>query len=147
MSPPVSLEACAPMSIPDILSHLLQARAFHLTAPSGAAGINHRSADTSAYPAAHAGKFPTCSAGPPQRKTAIYAPAYSAARVASAGRREWPLLQQWLLTHLEPALRAWFGSVEVVYEGTSHLSMAHRYVFGYHPHGLFPIGVGPSRCA
>ena len=63
------------------------------------------------------------------------------------GRREWPQLQEWLLVHLEPALRAWFGEVEVVYDGTSHLSMAKRYVFGYHPHGLFPIGGSPALLA
>lgn len=56
------------------------------------------------------------------------------------GRREWPGLEEWLVQRLEGALAAWFGGVEVVYEGTSHLSMAHKYVFGYHPHGLFPIG-------
>ncbi|KAK9814027.1 hypothetical protein WJX73_009556 [Symbiochloris irregularis] len=56
------------------------------------------------------------------------------------GRREWPRLQEWLLARLEPALAEWFGSVDVVYEGTDQLDMGHRYVFGYHPHGLFPIG-------
>ena len=30
--------------------------------------------------------------------------------------------------------------MEVVNEGSTPLSPDQRYVFGYHPHGLFPIG-------
>ena len=57
-----------------------------------------------------------------------------------AGCREWPWLQEWLRLHLGAALRAWFGSVQVVYEGSKPVPPGLKYVLGYHPHGLFPIG-------
>lgn len=41
---------------------------------------------------------------------------------------------------METALKAWFGNVEVVREGSTPLDPADRYIFGYTPHGLFPIG-------
>ena len=58
----------------------------------------------------------------------------------AAGCREWPWLQEWLRLHLGAALRAWFGSVQVVYEGSKPVPPGLKYVLGYHPHGLFPIG-------
>lgn len=42
---------------------------------------------------------------------------------------------------METALKAWFGNVEVVREGNTPLDPADKYIFGYTPHGLFPIGV------
>ena len=32
------------------------------------------------------------------------------------------------------------GNVEVVYDGQEKLDPSSKYVFGYAPHGLFPIG-------
>ena len=49
-------------------------------------------------------------------------------------------MKDWLRQHLGTALRAWLGTLEVVYEGSSGLTPDQQYVFGYHPHGLFPIG-------
>ena len=66
--------------------------------------------------------------------------AETCALCARAGRREWPAFRDWFADSLTPALNAWMGSVEVVYEGKQRLDPERRYVFGYAPHGLFPIG-------
>ena len=58
-----------------------------------------------------------------------------------AGRREWAPIQEWCHKHMETALKAWFGNVEVVREGNTPLDPGDKYIFGYTPHGLFPIGV------
>lgn len=57
-----------------------------------------------------------------------------------AGRREWPWAQLWINQNIETSLKAWFGSVEVVRESSEPLDPNERYIFGYTPHGLFPIG-------
>ena len=57
-----------------------------------------------------------------------------------AGRREWGPIQKWCHINMETALKAWFGNVEVVREGTSKFDPNDRFIFGYTPHGLFPIG-------
>ena len=41
---------------------------------------------------------------------------------------------------MKTALKAWFGNVEVVREGGAPMDPSDRYIFGYTPHGLFPIG-------
>ena len=56
------------------------------------------------------------------------------------GRRESALIQKWCHKHMETALKAWFGNVEVVREGTTPFDPQDRFIFGYTPHGLFPIG-------
>ena len=58
----------------------------------------------------------------------------------AAGRREWPWAQLWINQNIEISLKAWFGSVEVVRESKEPLDPNERYIFGYTPHGLFPIG-------
>lgn len=60
--------------------------------------------------------------------------------VLHAGKREWPAFRDWFAHNLAPALDAWMGNVEVVYAGQEKLDPSSKYVFGYAPHGLFPIG-------
>ena len=62
-------------------------------------------------------------------------------KVMHAGKREWPAFKDWFARNLQPALNAWMGSVDVVYDGNVPLDPSKKYVFGYAPHGLFPIGV------
>ena len=52
------------------------------------------------------------------------------------GRREWAPIQKWCHKNMETALKAWFGNVEVVREGTTPLDPNDRYIFGYTPHAL-----------
>lgn len=61
-------------------------------------------------------------------------------RGCDAGSREWAPIQKWCHKHMEAALKAWFGNVEVVREGNTPLDPEDKYIFGYTPHGLFPIG-------
>nr|AZI70899.1 acyl-CoA:diacylglycerol acyltransferase 2.3 [Lobosphaera incisa]QIT07021.1 type-2 diacylglycerol acyltransferase DGAT2C [Lobosphaera incisa] len=56
------------------------------------------------------------------------------------GRRQWPACRKWLTANLQDSLESWFGSVEVVREGDQPLDPNGKYIFGYQPHGLFPIG-------
>lgn len=60
--------------------------------------------------------------------------------IGGAGKREWPAFKAWFARSLQPALNAWMGDVDVVYDGASPLDPSNKYVFGYAPHGLFPIG-------
>ena len=66
---------------------------------------------------------------------------------ACAGRREWPAFRDWFADSLTPALNAWMGSVEVVYEGGQALDPQRRYVFGYAPHGLFLLCIPVRVCS
>ena len=66
-------------------------------------------------------------------------------QLCGAGRREWPAIQKWCHKHMETALHAWFGNVEVVREGTTPFDPQDKFIFGYTPHGLFPIG-SPHAC-
>lgn len=58
----------------------------------------------------------------------------------AAGKREWPPIQAYMHRHIERALAAWFGSVEVVRDCEEEFLPTQKYIFGYAPHGLFPIG-------
>ena len=67
----------------------------------------------------------------------------------SAGRREWPAFQEWLGVQTQRWLPAWLGSFEVVLDSPEtreedfNPSFSHdRYVFGFVPHGLYPLSAG-----
>ena len=42
--------------------------------------------------------------------------------------------------YMMASLQWWFGNVEVVKHGKTPFSPHQRYLLGYSPHGLFPIG-------
>ncbi len=56
------------------------------------------------------------------------------------GCREWAGFRRWMSRNLDAALTSFLGNVEVVYDGKTPVDPAGKYVFGYAPHGLFPIG-------
>lgn len=49
-----------------------------------------------------------------------------------------------MTANIDAALTAWFGRVEVVRDGRTDFESQRRYMFGYTPHGLFPIGAHNS---
>lgn len=56
------------------------------------------------------------------------------------GSREWPAFQNWLGGHAERVLPMWFGSLSVEVEPGATFHPDRSYVFGYLPHGLYPLG-------
>ncbi|CAG9462880.1 unnamed protein product [Pedinophyceae sp. YPF-701] len=85
-------------------------------------------------------------------------------RSHATGVRRWPALQAWLTAHLDSAAREVFGGYRVIFgdadavralwdapdaqDGPADGSKApssrpaaqRKVIFGYHPHGLFPVG-------
>jgi Diacylglycerol acyltransferase len=64
-----------------------------------------------------------------------------------AGCRQWDGFRRYITANIDEALTAWFGRVEVVRDGKSEFDPQRRYMFGYAPHGLFPIGMQLSSCS
>lgn len=56
------------------------------------------------------------------------------------GQREWPVFRNWLGEQAERALPYWFGFLDVKVEDAAMFSPEQKYVFGYLPHGLYPLG-------
>ncbi|KAK9860433.1 hypothetical protein WJX84_011356 [Apatococcus fuscideae] len=56
------------------------------------------------------------------------------------GAREWGLVVGLYQRYMLASLQWWFGNVEVVKHGQTGFSPHQRYLLGYSPHGLFPIG-------
>lgn len=56
------------------------------------------------------------------------------------GSREWPRFQVWLGQQAERILPYWFGTLDVHLEQGAEFSPDQKYVFGYLPHGLYPLG-------
>lgn len=61
-------------------------------------------------------------------------------RPEHTGCREWPAFQRWFGRRLEVVLPEWLGSFSVVREGQAEFKAGERYVYGYAPHGLYPLG-------
>ncbi len=57
------------------------------------------------------------------------------------GSREWPAFRDWLGRTCAWVLPRWFeNSLEVIVEDGAKFDKNQRYVFGYVPHGLYPLG-------
>lgn len=57
------------------------------------------------------------------------------------GSREWPAFRDWLGRTCARVLPRWFDNIlEVVVEDGARFDKDQRYVFGYVPHGLYPLG-------
>lgn len=56
------------------------------------------------------------------------------------GSREWPRFRNWLGEQAEKVLPYWFGFLDVQLEDGATFSPEQKYVFGYLPHGLYPLG-------
>lgn len=82
---------------------------------------------------------------------AIWSSAYAASLaqcyVLHAGCRQWNSFRRWITANIDESLTAWFGRVEVVRDGHTEFDPQRRYMFGYSPHGLFPIGMHLHFCS
>ncbi|MEW5310901.1 MAG: hypothetical protein WDW38_002655 [Sanguina aurantia] len=58
------------------------------------------------------------------------------------GSGAWPRLMDWISDNMEHSLMFWFGSVVLRSECKAPPDPTGRYVFGFHPHGLYPTGAG-----
>lgn len=56
------------------------------------------------------------------------------------GSREWPGFIEWLGKQVQRVLPYWFGNFQVVLEKGAKFNPEGKYVFGYGPHGLYPLG-------
>lgn len=86
--------------------------------------------------------------------TALYAVRFvvsARGRPQDTGCRQSPWFRGWLSRTLEPSLDAWLGSFEVIRDADEGeieaptlrggvVPAQQRYVFGYHPHGEYPLG-------
>mmetsp|Transcript_34807 Transcript_34807/g.82573 ORF Transcript_34807/g.82573 Transcript_34807/m.82573 type:complete len:630 (+) Transcript_34807:253-2142(+) len=59
---------------------------------------------------------------------------------AHTGRREWGRFRAFISAHIDEAMRFWVGGVSVKRSSNKELPPGKKYVFGYHPHGLYPTG-------
>jgi diacylglycerol O-acyltransferase 2, plant len=62
------------------------------------------------------------------------------------GKREWPRFRNWVGTQAERVLPTLLGSFQVLAAPGAKFDREKRYVFGYAPHGLFPIGAAYLPC-
>eukprot|EP00210_Caulerpa_lentillifera_P003438 g3281.t1 len=58
------------------------------------------------------------------------------------GCRRWPEFQQFIGPYIEKSLSLWFGGVQVVNSTGEKLDPKRKYIYGYHPHGMYPVGAG-----
>lgn len=62
------------------------------------------------------------------------------------GKREWSRFRNWVGIQAEKMLPRLLGSFQVVAAPGAKFDAGKRYVFGYAPHGLFPIGAAYLPC-
>jgi len=62
------------------------------------------------------------------------------------GKREWIRFRNWVGTQSEKMLPKLLGSFQVIATPEAKFDPEKRYVFGYAPHGLFPIGAAYLPC-
>jgi len=58
------------------------------------------------------------------------------------GSRRWPAFQKFMEPYIEKSLSVWFGSVQIVNSTGKKLDPKGKYIYGYHPHGMYPVGAG-----
>ena len=58
------------------------------------------------------------------------------------GCRKWPEFQSFIGPYVEKSLNRWFGRAEVINASGKKLDPKGKYIYGYHPHGLYPVGAG-----
>ncbi|GMH39261.1 hypothetical protein BSKO_07159 [Bryopsis sp. KO-2023] len=56
------------------------------------------------------------------------------------GCRKWPVVRTWFNRHLPESLKFWVGKVNLIYASENKPDPDKSYIFGYHPHGLYPCG-------
>eukprot|EP00210_Caulerpa_lentillifera_P002989 g2854.t1 len=56
------------------------------------------------------------------------------------GCRRWPRFQKFMEPYIEKSLSLWFGSIQVVNAAGRKLDPKEKYIYGYHPHGMYPVG-------
>lgn len=61
---------------------------------------------------------------------------------AHTGCHRWPALCEFTSRNIEGSLRWWFGSLEVIKDWQGSPDPEAKYIFGFHPHGLYPTGAG-----
>ena len=62
------------------------------------------------------------------------------------GRREWPAFRDWVGRETQRVLPLLIGGFQVIKTDGAEFSDNKKYVFGYAPHGLFPIGAAYLPC-
>lgn len=65
---------------------------------------------------------------------------------AGAAGRAWPAFEQWLERHIDAVAEEWLGGVQVIADWAGRRAPVRggggrKYVFAYHPHGLYPSGL------
>jgi len=58
------------------------------------------------------------------------------------GSRRWPGFQRFFVQYLQTSLELWFGKAEIINSTGNKLDPEGKYIYGYHPHGLYPAGAG-----
>ena len=58
------------------------------------------------------------------------------------GCRKWPWFQEFFGKHVKRSLQRWLGDVAVVNSSGRKLDPEQKYIYGYHPHGMYPVGAG-----